>query len=191
VYKAKLLVLCAGPWVRRFLAPHIARHFTVTRQVMYWFEPDAPLERYQAPTFPTWIWELQDRRNVIYGTPAIDGAACIKVATEQYALSTTPESVAREVSDGEKRAMYEQLVAPYLPEVSGRCVRAVTCLYTATPDFHFVIDRPADHPGVLLASPCSGHGFKHSAAVGEIIGELASTGRSTIRTGPFALTRFA
>ena len=191
VHKAKQLVLCAGPWVRRFLAPHIARHFTVTRQVMYWFEVDAPPERYQPPAFPTWIWELQDRKNVIYGTPAIDGSASIKVATEQYATSTTPESVAREVTDEEKREMYEQLVAPYLPEASGRCVRAATCLYTSTPDFQFVIDRLPDHPGVLLASPCSGHGFKHSAAVGEILAELVSEGRSRIRVGPFSLDRLS
>lgn len=191
IYKAKQLVVCAGPWVRRFLAPPIAKHFTVTRQVMYWFEVDAPPERYQAPAFPAWIWELQDRRNVIYGTPAIDGSACIKIGTEQYANSTTPETVVREVTEREKREMHEQLVAPYLPEASARCVRAATCLYTATPDFQFVIDRLPDHPSVLLASPCSGHGFKHSAAVGEILGELVSGGSSRIRVGPFSLGRFA
>jgi sarcosine oxidase len=190
-YEAKQLVLCAGPWVRQFLAPHIGRHFTVTRQVMYWFEVDAPPERFQAPAFPTWIWELQDRRNVIYGTPAIDGSAAIKVATEQYATATTAESVPREVTGEEQCAMYEQLVAPYLPEASGRCVKAVTCLYTATPDFQFVIDRLPDHPAVLLASPCSGHGFKHSAAVGEILAELVSEGRSRIRVAPFSLSRLA
>jgi sarcosine oxidase len=191
IYKTKQLVLCAGPWVRRFVPPHIAKHFTVTRQVMYWFEVDAPPERYRAPAFPAWIWELQDRKNVIYGTPAIDGSAAIKVGTEQYATSTMVESVAREVTDEEKRGMYEQLVAPYLPEASGRCVRAATCLYTATPDFQFVIDRLPHQPGVLLASPCSGHGFKHSAAVGEILAELVSEGHSRIRIGHFSLDRLS
>jgi sarcosine oxidase len=191
VYKAKQLVLCAGPWVRRFLPPEVAKHFTVTRQVMYWFEVDAPIARYEAPAFPTWIWELQDRKSVIYGTPAIDGSACIKIATEQYATSTSPETVSREVTETEKREMFEELVAPYLPEASSRCVRAAACLYTATPDFQFVIDRVPGHPGVLLASPCSGHGFKHSAAVGEMLAELVSEGRSRIRAGPFSLARFA
>ena len=191
VHRAKQLVVCAGPWVRRFLPPSLASLFTVTRQVVYWFEADAPRERYEAPAFPTWIWELQDRKNVIYGTPAIDGSASVKVATEQYAAATTAETVAREVDDAQKRAMHERLVAPYLPEVSARCTRAATCLYTATPDFHFVVDRLPGHPAVLLASPCSGHGFKHSAAVGEILAELVADGRSRIRAGPFALARFA
>jgi sarcosine oxidase len=70
-------------------------------------------------------------------------------------------------------------------------VKTATCLYTATPDFHFVIDRVPGHPSVLLASPCSGHGFKHSAAVGEMLAELVDEGRSSIRAGPFSLARFA
>jgi sarcosine oxidase len=191
VHKAKQLVVCAGPWLRRFLAPEVARHFTVTRQVMFWFAVDGAAERFQAPAFPTWIWELQDRKNVIYGTPEIDGSGCIKIATEQYAATTTTESIARDVTEAEKASMHAQLVAPYLPGISARCVKAATCLYTSTPDFQFVIDWLPGHPKVLLASPCSGHGFKHSAAVGEIIAELVHGGRSTIRVGPFSLTRFA
>jgi sarcosine oxidase len=190
VYKAKQVVVCAGPWLRQFLPAAIAKHFTVTRQVMYWFEVDDGLERYQAPAFPTWIWELQDRKNVIYGTPAIDGTRCIKVATEQYAQATTAEAVERGVSEIETRSMHEHLVAPYLRGISGRCVKALTCLYTATPDFQFVIDWLPGQRNVLLASACSGHGFKHSAAVGETVAELVAQGRSTIRVGPFSLSRF-
>jgi sarcosine oxidase len=190
VYKAKQLVVCAGPWLRRFLPAGLAKHFTVTRQVMYWFEVDGLSERYAAPAFPTWIWELQDRKNVIYGTPAIDGSHCIKVATEQYARATTAEAVERDVSDNETRSMHQQLVAPYLPGISGRCAKTATCLYTATPDFQFVIDWLPGQRNVLLASACSGHGFKHSAAVGETVSELVAQARSTIRVGPFSLNRF-
>jgi sarcosine oxidase len=191
LHEAKQLAICAGPWVRRFLPPGIARLFTVTRQVMYWFEVEGPAARYEAPAFPTWIWELQDRRNVIYGTPAIDGSIAIKVATEQYSETIAAEGVAREVTGEETRAMYEQLVAPYLSGATSRCAKAATCLYTATPDFQFVIDRPPGQENVLLVSPCSGHGFKHSAAVGEIVAEIASEGRSSIRTDAFSLDRFA
>ena len=86
--------------------------------------------------------------------------------------------------------MQEQLVAPYLPEATGRCTKTATCLYTATPDFQFVVDRLPGHDAVLLASPCSGHGFKHSAAVGEMVAELAAEGRSRIPAEPFSLRRF-
>jgi sarcosine oxidase len=190
VFEARRLAVCAGPWVRGFVPAEVARLFTITRQVMFWFEVAAPAARYHPPAFPTWIWELQDRRNVIYGTPAIDGKASIKVATEQYTRTTSAEDVEREVTAEEIRATREQLVLPYLPDATGPCTRTATCLYTATPDFQFVVDRLPGHETVLLASPCSGHGFKHSAAVGEMVAELAAEGRSRIPAEPFSLRRF-
>jgi len=69
-------------------------------------------------------------------------------------------------------------------------VRAVTCLYTVTPGFGFLIDRHPEWEHVLVASPCSGHGFKHSAAVGEALAECASTGTSRLDLAPFSLARF-
>jgi sarcosine oxidase len=191
-YRARQVVLAAGAWLPEFLEPDLARHFTITRQVLYWFEVEAPLRDYQAPNFPIWIWELQDRSNVIYGFPALDGeAGGIKIATEQYTTTTSPERVDREVSDDEKRAMYRNLVLPYLPWVGARCVKAVSCLYTATADFHFVVDRHPRMPNAIVASPCSGHGFKHSAAVGEALAQLMLEGASALDLAPFSLGRFS
>ena len=190
-YEARQLIVCAGAWLPALLPPAIARHFTVTRQVQYWFELRARLERFTPPGFPVWIWELQDRRNVIYGFPALDGqSGGLKVATEQYASTTTAYTAIREVSAHDKREMYEGLVGPYLPELGPECVRASACLYTATPDFHFVIDRHPRMPGVIIASPCSGHGFKHSAAVGEVLAQMALDRRSAMAIDGFALERF-
>jgi sarcosine oxidase len=174
---ARTVILAAGAWLPEFLPPALAKHFTVTRQVQYWFQVREPVERFMAPNFPVWIWELQEQRNVIYGFPAIDGT--LKLATERYGEE-------REVSADE---MHSILVAPYLPGVGPRCVKTMTCLYTATPDFHFVIDRHPAMPHVIVASACSGHGFKHSAAVGEAIAEIATTGRSSIDLGAFAFSR--
>jgi sarcosine oxidase len=191
-YSARKLVVAAGAWLPEFLSADLARHFSVTRQVLYWFEVEAPIRDYEAPAFPVWIWELQDASHVIYGFPAVDGAAGgIKIATEQYAATTTPAGVSREVTAEEKDAMYRDLVLPNLPWVGSRCIKALPCLYTATPDFHFVVDRHPRFEHVILASPCSGHGFKHSAAVGEAVAELALYGRSTADLGPFALARFS
>jgi sarcosine oxidase len=191
-YRAREVVVAAGAWLPGFLEPGLARHFAITRQVLYWFEVEAPIAEYEAPRFPIWIWELQDRSHVIYGFPAMDGAAGgIKIATEQYAETTTPERVDREVSDAEKRAMHRDLVLPYLPWVGARCIKAVSCLYTATPDFHFVIDRHPRLAHVIVASPCSGHGFKHSAGVGEALAALALEGASPVDLAPFALGRFS
>ena len=157
---------------------------------VFWFELGAPLERFTPPRFPAWIWELQDEQHVIYGFPAIDGAkGGAKVATEQYANTTTAECVVREVSDAECEEMHRTLVASHLPHLGPRCVKAVSCLYTATPDFHFVIDRHPRYAGVTIVSPCSGHGFKHSPAIGEIVADMAQGRRPSLDIRGFGLDR--
>ncbi len=186
-----LLIVAAGAWLPQLLDADLARHFRVTRQVLYWFETTAPIAEFTAPRFPIWIWELQDREHVIYGFPAIDGReAGIKIATEQYARQAHPDESSRAVTDEETHEMQRSLVAPYLPGVGTRCIKAVSCLYTATPDFHFAIGRHPRMPNVIIASACSGHGFKHSAAIGEALAELSRGARSTIDLAPFSLERF-
>jgi sarcosine oxidase len=187
-HRASQVILAAGARVHPFLAPSLARLFGVTRQVLYWFEVRGPIDRYDAPRFPVFIWELQDRRHGIYGFPAIDGpAGGLKVATEQFDITTDADDMVRAVSPEEMRAMHAQLVAPNLPEVGEHCVKTVACLYTATPDFQFVVDKLPGYERVLLVSPCSGHGFKHSAALGEALAQLVLDARSTIDLSPFRL----
>jgi sarcosine oxidase len=191
-YVARQLIVAAGAWLPAMLDADLSRYFSVTRQVLYWFALDAPVVEFSPPRFPVWIWELQDRRNVIYGFPAIDGAAGgAKIATEQYVDVTAPESIAREVSDAEINAMREGLVVPYLPGLGATCLKTATCLYTSTPDFQFVIDRHPRMPQVILASPCSGHGFKHSAAVGEALAQRVLDGHSVLDLDSFSLARFS
>ena len=87
--------------------------------------------------------------------------------------------------------MYADVIAPHLPAVTDRCVRAVRCLYTVTPDADFIVDEHPDLPGVLLVSPCSGHGFKHSAELGEAIAQRITSGASHADLSPFRIDRFA
>jgi sarcosine oxidase len=189
-YRAARLVLCAGPWIRELVEPRIAALFTVTPQVQYWFEVDGEARAFEPGRCPVWIWELQERRNVIYGFPAADGAAAgVKIATEQYAETTSPARMPREVPAEQARAMYRDLVAPYLRGVGPRCLRAQPCLYTATSDFHFVIDGLPGTSRVVLVSACSGHGFKHSAAVGEMAAELVTGTPGRLRADGFRLAR--
>lgn len=187
-YTAKEAIVAMGAWLPGFLETGL---LTVTRQVLYWFEPRGTTADYEAPRFPVWIWELQEAKRVIYGFPAIDGpVGGAKLATEQYAATTTPGAVDREVGEAEKRAMHRELVAPYLPGLSDRCVKAVACLYTATPDFHFLVDRDPARPRVIVASPCSGHGFKHSAAVGEAVAAMALGEAPQVDLSAFAFRTF-
>jgi sarcosine oxidase len=85
--------------------------------------------------------------------------------------------------------MRRDLVAPYIKGVGATCVKAVTCLYTVTKDFGFVLDRHPKHDRIIIASPCSGHGFKHSAALGEALSDLAVGAPSRFDLRPFALAR--
>lgn len=187
-HDAAQVILSAGAWLPSFLPADLAAHFAVTRQVLYWFEPRATIAEFEAPRFPVWIWELRETKHVIYGFPAIDGqGGGVKLATEQYESTTSPDTVNREVGDAEIRAMHRGLVAPYLPGLGERCVKAAACLYTATPDFHFVIDRDPGRPNVIIASPCSGHGFKHSAAVGEGVAQMALGITTNIDLSAFTL----
>jgi sarcosine oxidase len=85
--------------------------------------------------------------------------------------------------------MQDDFVRLYLPDLQNY-VRTISCLYTNTPDGGFIIDQHPDHPSVIIVSPCSGHGFKHSAAIGEAVAQLAVNGESTIDIGSFAFSRF-
>jgi sarcosine oxidase len=189
-YAADKLIVAAGAWLPRLLDEKYARIFKVYRQVQAWFEIEGDIAPFRPDRFPVFIWELQRTRQGIYGFPAIDGAHSIKIATEQYAQTAAPDAVA-EVTPEEIAAMHRDLVAPWLAGVSSRCVRAATCLYTVTPDFGFVIDIHPESERVILASPCSGHGFKHSAAIGEALSELVLEGKSRFDLSPFRLARFA
>ena len=74
--------------------------------------------------------------------------------------------------------------------MSARCLRATTCLYTVTRDFGFVVDRHPEMRNVIVASPCSGHGFKHSAALGEALADLTDNGASPFDLRAFSFARF-
>jgi sarcosine oxidase len=94
------------------------------------------------------------------------------------------------VSAAETRAIYDEYVAPYVSGLSSTCVKAAACLYTVTPDFGFVIDTLPGADRVIVASPCSGHGFKHSAAIGEALAEWAIDGASRQDLSAFKMSRF-
>jgi len=191
-YAAETLIVAAGAWLPGLIGEQLARHFTVYRQTLFWFDIEGAVAPFLPERCPIFIWELQRRKQGIYGFPAIDGAGGgVKIATEQYEDATSADAVRRNVTADEIRAMYVDYVVPYISGVADKCLKAVTCLYTVTPDFGFVIDRHPQCERVLLVSPCSGHGFKHSPAIGEALAELSTGGAARFDLAPFALKRFA
>ncbi len=188
-YRTRKLVLTTGSWLAESLrgTPY-AGLLRVYRQVLYWFAIQNSYGHYKPDRMPVFIFSDRD----IYGFPAVNGSdGGIKVATETYEQSTTPLAVDRTVSQAETQRMYDQFVAPTLPGIGPTCLKSVVCLYTMTPNGDFVIDQHPSHPDVWLASACSGHGFKHSAAVGQILAELALAGTTQFNIAPFQLASFS
>lgn len=192
LYQTEKLIIAAGSWIDRFLEPPYSGHFKIHRQVMYWFNiQDASRAAFSVGNFPIFIWILErDGDYVFYGFPSLDGKT-VKIASEQYARVTTPEKVDRNISEEEKESMFETYVHRRLPGIVNVCSRAESCLYTTTSDSNFVIDFYPRHKGIVIASPCSGHGFKHSAAIGEVLADLIVDGKSKIDTSSFSMERFA
>ena len=190
-YSAAKVILTAGPWIAKFLPPEYARHFRVYRQTMCWFALQSNQALYAPERFPVFIWITGNRvQDMLYGFPAIDSPERgIKVATESYQDTVDPDAVSREVSDQSLVEMYADYIAPRLPDVSSQCLRSATCLYTVAPDAKFVIDYADDDRNVLFASACSGHGFKHSPAVGEALAQLALGLGTTLDLSAFTLER--
>ncbi|MEU4221088.1 N-methyl-L-tryptophan oxidase [Actinoplanes sp. NPDC026623] len=173
-YEAGRLVITPGPWAPQLLAD-LGVPFTIERQVQYWFQPTGGVGPFTAERHPIYIWE-DATGSQIYGFPAIDGPdGGAKVAFFRRGGVTTPETIDREVHADEIRAMADR-ARRNLPDLPGTFLRAKTCLYSNTPDEHFVIAQHPAHDAVTVACGFSGHGFKFVPVVGEILADLATTG---------------
>lgn len=169
---AAQLVLTAGAWVQSLL-PEWPLSLTVERQVLFWFAPAEP-ERFAPARCPIYLWEYAPEQ-FFYGFP--DLGRGVKVAGHHDGKATAPDSIRREVGPEEVKRMF-RIAGPFLPGLSDRLLETAVCMYTNTVDGHFLIDRHPAHPQVLVASPCSGHGFKFSSAIGEIVADLIIKSRS-------------
>ncbi|AKS10231.1 methyltryptophan oxidase [Pseudomonas trivialis] len=187
--QADKLVVSAGNWAGGLLGAPFDRLLKVYRQQLFWFElePGAQLVG-ASPTFIFTHGLGEGQTN--YGFPALPGEGSLKIATAQYHTSSTPETLDRTVSPAQEREMYEQQVQGRLCGVTAKVVKSAVCAYTVTPDHHFIIDQHPTLQHTLVVSPCSGHGFKHSAALGEAFAQWCIRGASELDLSSFSLTRF-
>lgn len=173
-YRADALVVCPGSWASALLAD-LGLPLVVERHVQFWFAPRGGVEAFQPARQPIYIWE-QSPGTQVYGFPAIDGPdGGVKVAFFRRGEATTPDTIDRSIRPAEIEDMAAHLAAR-LPDAAGRFLRAKACMYTNTPDEHFVIARHPAHERVTVACGFSGHGFKFVPVVGEILADLALTG---------------
>ena len=189
--RASRAIVAAGPWLKSLL-PELPVPIRVTRQVLGWFEPvdAAAVALFAAARFPVFL--LQNPDGVFYGFPA--DASGVKVARhthEHHHLDemVDPDHHDRTVSAADEAAIRLALAA-HLPAANGRRVAAKTCLYTMAPDGDFILDRLPECPNIIVASPCSGHGFKFAPVIGEILADLAIAGATAHNISRFALARF-
>jgi sarcosine oxidase len=184
-YRAARLVLTAGPWAGQLLAQHGA-HLRVMRQTLLWFSTEDD-RRFQRDCFPIFIAEVPEGH--FYGLPAIDNAG-LKIARHYGAPELiSPEEINRDPRP-EDEIPVRAFLNEHLPQVNGPLRRAQTCIYTLSPDRHFIIDLHPEHKNVALAAGFSGHGFKFASVVGEILADLVEKGQTERPIDMFRFNRF-
>jgi sarcosine oxidase len=182
---AKHLVLALGPWASAQLHG-MPLPLAVERNVLFWFRAAAHAELFSPEQFPVFLFDAEPEC-VWYGFP--DTGSGIKVALHGTGRFTTANDIDRHVHDDEVANM-RSLLDRYLPSANGELIEAVTCMYTKTPDEHFVLDRHPEHGNVVVASACSGHGFKFAPVLGEMVARLITDPAQ--RAHPlFSAARFA
>ncbi len=181
-HRAARLILAAGAWEGELVA-ELGAELKVQRQTLMWFTPKANPESFDAERFPIFIREFEPGR-AVYGFPLRGGR--VKFAIHMEGERANPRAVRRTVDDAEVeklRAVLDRCV----PDAAGACVDRAVCLYTNTPDHHFRLGPLPDHPRVLVASCCSGHGFKFAPAIGEVLADLAQGAAPRVDLELFAL----
>lgn len=189
-YQANKVIVSAGAWMKDFFPTVQKDLLRVTRQVVYWFEAEDQAA-FSTDRFPGILWLGNTTEDYMGIFPAPPGSSGIKLLTEQFHTATDPATVSRAITQDEIDHFYQNFVARKLMGLTAKCVKSAVCLYTNTPDDHFIIDHHPDSERVIVASPCSGHGFKHSAAIGEAMVQLAMSGTSTIDLSLFGFARFS
>jgi sarcosine oxidase len=186
-YEAERLVIAAGPW-----APSVLRDLglplRIERQAIAWFKPARIAQAFDAARCPVYLWQVGDR--VYYGFPLLDQAG-VKVA--EHATTgdpTTADTIRRHVAPEEIEEIRRCFLARHMPAANGEVLATSTCMYTLTPDKHFIVDRHPQHANVIIACGFSGHGFKFVPVLGEILADLTLDGHTRHDISLFAVNRF-
>ena len=186
-YNAARLIIAPGAWAPELLALDIP--FQIVRHVLAWFAPHGGIGPFLPDRFPIYIWETSPELT-FYGFPHQEGPpGGVKVALHTGGERCTPQTIDRSIRAADV-ADVRAALAGRIPTLDGGLLEATTCMYTMTPDEHFVLGLHPDWPNVVVASPCSGHGFKFASVIGEIVADLALEGATSHPIGLFDPARF-
>ena len=185
-YEADRLVISAGAWARG-LVPSLEALAVPERQVLAWLTPRRP-ELFTTDRFPVFLLEVPD--GSYYGFPSHAGHGLKIGWYHHFGEPIDPDDPDRSTRADDEAAL-RGFVDRYLPDGAGPTEMLKTCIFTNSPDEHFLIDRLPDAPQVSVAAGFSGHGYKFCSVVGEIMADLAIEGSSRHDIGLFRLDRFA
>lgn len=185
-YTADRLIISAGGWATRLLGPWGVK-LSVMRQVVFWLSP-RDLSRFARDRFPVYLADVPG--GPFYGIPAIDPRGH-KLARHYGAPELRhPDEIDRVVKDADEVPVRE-FVRSHLPDADGERRDASVCIYTLSPDRHFVIDLHPEHTNVAVATGFSGHGFKFAPAVGGMLADLVENGKTELRGDLFRFARLS
>jgi sarcosine oxidase len=182
-------VFCAGAWTDPLVGA-LGVALKVTRQPLLWVWPRQP-DRFRLGAFP--CWSIEDDApgfaGMYYGFPLMSGQLGLKLALHAPGASAHPDTIDREPCAADV-ASVAPVLEKYLPAARGPVMRARICMYTNSPDGHFILDRLPGHSNVMVAAGFSGHGFKFAPVIGEALADLARNGRSALPIEFLRLQRF-
>ena len=186
-YTANYLILAPGAWLST-LVPELKLPLQTERQIVFWFKPRRDEGIFAPSRMPVYVWQMRGDDFYYYGVPDVgDG---VKAARDHGGELTSPDRVRREVTR-EDEAPVRRFVDHHLPLLDDSPLSSTTCLYTNTPDGHFIIDFHPNHKNVVIVSACSGHGFKFSSVIGEVVLEMVQDGESKFDLSMFKVNRFS
>jgi sarcosine oxidase len=183
-YEADNLVVTAGPWAAQQL-PRLEKILTPERQVLGWFQPTDP-DQFTPQKFPVFSCIVEEGQ--FYGLP-IFGRPGFKIGKYHHLNEKVdPDTVAEPTRRDE--SVLRDCITRYFPSADGPPIGFRSCMFTNTPDDRFVIDTLPDHPEVVVGAGFSGHGFKFSSVIGEVLADLTIHGDSSHDISPFSIDRF-
>lgn len=185
-YAADQIIFCGGAWTDR-LIHDLGVKLAVTRQVMGWVWPRSP-DAFRFGRFPVWAIDNPDG-SLHYGFPMLGHNPGLKIAHHAPGHAVDPDTVIRDPVEGDEQS-FRPAVARFLPEADGPTLGLRVCLYTNSPDHHFIVDRHPADDRVTLACGFSGHGFKFASVIGEALADLATEGRTALPAQFLGLRRF-
>jgi len=187
IFQTEKLIVSVGAWLNDLL-PELKLPLNIKRQVLFWFRNEnKQMQQFIEPEqLPIFIWEYNSP-HIFYGFPDLGNG--IKIAPHHEGQSIHPDLLSKEVYEDEIKQM-KNILDKYF-NADTRFSSSDVCMYTNTPDEHFIIDYYPSHQNIIIASPCSGHGFKFSSAIGKILCDMALEKQLSFDISPFSINRFS